>query len=59
MRSKTLNEPANRYWNEVRVNSNGIADSQIYKINRSLLYRIAKDSLLVILYNGFFFICQL
>ena len=23
MRSKTSNEPANRYWNEVRVNSNG------------------------------------
>ena len=22
MRSKTLNEPANHYWNEVRVNSN-------------------------------------
>ena len=31
----------------------------IYKNTGNSLYRIAKDSLLVILYNGFFFICQL
>ena len=24
LRSKTFNEPANRYWNEVRVNSNTV-----------------------------------
>ena len=32
MQSKTSNEPANRYWNEVRVNSNKTAEKAVENV---------------------------
>ena len=38
MRSKTSNEPANRYWNEVRVNSNNWDIGTSHGIKKNLVF---------------------